>query len=301
MPDRRSFLATVGAGALAALGVEAATAGCGSRASRADAERAESGGGGNVGPVGVQLYTLQRQMREDVAATLARVARIGYAEVEFAGYFGRTANEVRALLDANGLRAPSGHLQADPFGDGRDAALEYSAAVGHEYVVIPWLDAERRRTVDDLRRFAGLLNRTGEAARRAGLRLAYHNHDFEFVPVEGRLPYDVLVAETDPALVGLELDIYWATKGGQDPLAWFARQPGRFPLLHLKDSSGPPLHRMTPVGSGTIDFRRLLARREQAGVRHVFVEHDEPADPWKSVEASYRYLAGLDEWRPPRG
>lgn len=290
MPDRRSFLSALGAGALAAVGLDAVTASCAAPAPRDDGGRNPAG---NLGPIGLQLYTLQRQMRENVAATLARVARIGYEEVEFAGYFGKSAREVRALLDANGLRAPSGHLQFDPFGDGRDAALEYSVAVGHEYVVIPWLDAERRRTLDDLRRFADLLNRTGEAAKRVGLRLAYHNHDFEFAPIEGRRPYDVLLEETDPDLVALELDVYWAVKAGQDPLAWFDRQTGGFPLLHLKDSSGAPAHRMMPVGSGTIDFARILARRAQAGVRHLFVEHDEPPDAWGSVGESMRYLRGL--------
>ncbi len=123
---------------------------------------------------------------------------------------------------------------------------------------------------------------------------AYHNHDFEFTPLEGRLPYDVLLAETDPQLVQLEIDLYWITKGGQDPLAYFARWPGRVPMVHVKDSAGPPDHRMTDVGGGTIDWKRIFAQRDQAGIRHLFVEHDEPRDAFASIRASYEYLRKLE-------
>jgi sugar phosphate isomerase/epimerase len=125
------------------------------------------------------------------------------------------------------------------------------------------------------------------------MRLAYHNHDFELTPMDGQLPLELLLRGTDPALVDFELDLYWATFAGQDPLDWFARHPGRFAMLHLKDSAGAPDHRMTAAGAGRIDFARILARRGKAGVKHVFVEHDNPADAFASVRASRDYLARL--------
>src|SRR6266576_470043 len=131
-------------------------------------------------------------------------------------------------------------------------------------------------------------------AKAAGLQFAYHNHDFEFAPLEGKLPYDVLLAETDPKLVQLEVDLYWITKGGQDPLAYFARWPGRFPMVHVKDSAGPPDHRIVEVGAGKIDFKKIFAQSDQAGIKHYFVEHDEPADAFASIRASCEYLKRLE-------
>ena len=288
--DRRSFLGALGAtlGAIA----------CGASGVRpSDSAAPDDGGGraasGNLGPLGVQLYTVRDEMKKDVAATLARVARIGYKEVEFAGYFGRSPREIRALLDANGLRAPSSHLQGPIVGDEWAAALDAATVIGHEWVVVPWIDASQRRTLDDVRRVAERFDQAAADAQRAGLRFAYHNHDFEFAPVEGRLPYDVLLEHTDPSLVAMEMDLYWITKAGQDPLAYFAKHPGRFPMVHVKDAKGDAARTMTEVGSGVIDWRRLLSHRGEAGIRHYFVEHDQPADAFASIESSYRYLAGL--------
>ena len=134
------------------------------------------------------------------------------------------------------------------------------------------------------------LCRAAAQAHDAGLQFAYHNHDFEFVPTEGRLPYDVLLETTDPKLVQFEMDLYWITKGGQDPLTYFARWPGRIPLVHVKDSGGPPDHKMMDVGAGTIDWKKIFAREDQAGIRHAFVEHDQPADAFASIKASCDYL-----------
>lgn len=239
--------------------------------------------------IGLQLYTVRGVLERDFEGTLARVAEIGYREVEFAGYFGRSPAAVRALLDRHGLAAPSAHVSPDDW----TAALDAARAIGHRYLVVAWIPAEQRRTLADWARIAATFNRLGAEARDAGIQFAYHNHDFEFVPLEGRLPYDVLLEATDPKLVALEIDLYWITKGGQDPLAYFARWPGRVPMVHVKDSGPPPEHRMTDVGAGTIDFRRIFARSAQAGIRHYFVEHDEPPDPFASIRASYDYLRRL--------
>jgi len=160
--------------------------------------------------------------------------------------------------------------------------------------VIAWIPAEERHTLDDYKRWAERLNRAATEAKAAGLQFAYHNHDFEFVPLDGKLPYDVLLTETDPKLVQLEMDLYWIVKGGQDPLAYFARWPGRLPMVHVKDSAGPPDHRMVEVGAGKIDFKKIFAQSDQAGIRHYFVEHDEPADPFASIRASCEYLKRLE-------
>jgi len=243
--------------------------------------------------IGLQLYTVRDYMAKDFAGTLARVAAIGYREVEFARYFGNHPREVRALLDRHSLAAPAAHVGPGA-GDEWRAALDAAQAIGHDYLVVAWIPAEQRRTLDDYRRFAERFNRAGEEARAAGMQFGYHNHDFEFVPMQGRLPYDVLLAECDPDLVQLELDLYWITKGGQDPLTYFARWPGRFPLVHVKDSMGPPEHKMVDVGAGKIDWKKIFAREDQAGIRHFFVEHDEPENAFASIRASCDFLKRLE-------
>lgn len=246
---------------------------------------------GRIRPVGLQLYTVRTEMERDYEGTLARVASIGYREVEFAGYFGRTPEQVRSVLRANRLTAPAVHYEYGDLGEGWQQKLDAAAAIGHAYIVQAWIPAELRRTLDDWRRVAEAYNRAASQARAAGLGFAYHNHSYGFDAVDGRIPYELLLESTDPALVKLEMDLYWITLAGQDPLAYFARWPGRIPLVHIKDRSRDG--RMVDVGAGTIDWRRLLARRGQAGIRHFFVEHDEPADAFQSITNSYRYLSRL--------
>src|SRR6267154_1903455 len=159
---------------------------------------------------------------------------------------------------------------------------------------MPWIPAERRKTLDDWKNFAQVFNRAGQMAHDAGIQFAYHNNDFEFPKLDGQVPYDVLLQNTDPKLVQLEVDLYWITKGGQDPLAYFARWPGRFPMVHVKDSAGPPDHRMVEVGAGKIDFKKIFAQSDQAGIKHYFVEHDDAADPFASIRASCEYLKQLE-------
>ncbi|MBI1966858.1 MAG: sugar phosphate isomerase/epimerase [Gemmatimonadetes bacterium] len=241
----------------------------------------------------MQLYTLRQAMARDVEATLAQVAVIGFTQVEFAGYFGKTPAQMRAILDRHGLAAPSAHIPIEMLSRNWATVLEEAHDLGHRYLCVAWIPAEMRRTVDDYKRVAELFSRAGEESHAHGIRFAYHNHDFELAPLEGRVPLDVLLEETDPAHVWFELDLYWITKGGGDPLAYFNRYPNRFPLVHVKDSAGPPDHRMVDVGQGTIDWKRIFARRDQAGIRHYFVEHDEPQDPFASIRASYQYLRRL--------
>lgn len=243
--------------------------------------------------VGVQLYTVRDQMKENFEGTLARVAEIGYKEVEFAGYFGHTPADVKAMLDRHGLTSPSVHNGAiEP--DAWKAALDAAHVIGHQYIVLPWIPQERRMTLDGWKQVAQEMNRLAEAAHAAGVQFAYHNHDFEFPKMDGQVPYDVLLQNTDPKLVQLEIDLYWITKAGQDPLTYFARWPGRIPMVHVKDSAGPPEHKMVDVGQGKIDWKGIFAHKDLAGIRHFFVEHDQPPQPFDDIAASYRYLSQLE-------
>lgn len=235
-------------------------------------------------------------MQRDLPATLARLAHMGYREVEFAGYFGRSPAEVRELLERNRLSAPSTHVGYDLLSKDWDRALDDAAATGHQFVTVPWLPGEARRTADTWRRVAEDFNRAGQRARGRGLGFAYHNHDFEWTPVDGIVPFDILLAQTDPAVVSFQMDIYWLTKAGRDPLAYLRQHPTRFTMLHVKDSAGPPAHTQVDVGSGTIDFAGILRldAEQRRAVKHVFVEHDEPPDAMAFAKKSFDYLSRLE-------
>ena len=277
MTDRRSFVSTLGAALLGAA--------CSRVGSSQSTQRLER--------VGVQLYTVRNDLARDFEGTLARVAEIGYREVEFAGYHNRSPSDVRAILTRLGLAAPASHVPLDQFRRNIDGAIADAKTVGHEYLVVPWLDPSQRRSIDDYRRLAEELNRFGEKVRAAGLRLGYHNHDFELGAMGGSVPLDMLFDRTDPNLVVFELDLYWVTRGGADPLTYISRYPGRVHLVHVKDSAGAPEHRQVDVGKGTIDFGKILSRREQAGIRHAFVEMDEPTNALETLRVSYQYLEQL--------
>jgi len=244
------------------------------------------------GPLGVQLYTVRAEMERDVAATLARVAEIGYEEVEFAGYFGHSPSEIRRFLADAGLRAPSAHVAPNLVEEAWPATLEAAAAVGHEYVVVRSIPESMRASLDDWRETAERLTRAAAEARATGLQFACHNHDFEFREMQGRTPLDVFLETADPDLVQVELDLFWIVDAGGDPIAFIDRWPGRIPLVHVKDRTGDG--RMTEVGSGVIDWAEIFRHRERAGVRHYFVEHDSPGKPFQSVESSFRYLNQLE-------
>ena len=284
--DRRSFLSTAATG-LAALALPGPLVSC----AGPSPVRPPVGGGARLDTIGIQLYTLRKLLAQDFEGTLAALARIGYREVEFAGLYDRTPMAIRGVLDREGLTAPAGHYPLEALRDEPGRTLDTAAELGHRYVVVAWLSEADRSSAEALRRTAEVFNRIGGAAAARDLRFAYHNHDFEFRPVGGVVPYDLLLAETDPGMVWYEMDLFWITKGARDPLDYFARHPRRFPLVHVKDMA--PGERMVDVGAGRIDWRQILARREQAGIEHYFVEHDEPADPLATARASYTYLREL--------
>ncbi len=261
--------------------------------------------------VGLQLYTVRDLMKKDFEGTIAKVAQIGYKELEFAGYFAKSPQEVRAILDGNKLTSPSEHVPYDTIEKKWPETLEAAHTIGQTFIVCPWIDVSQRKEGDGWKHAAEAFNRAGEAAQKAGIQFAYHNHAFEFEPSDtlgGKMPYDFLLENTDPKLVKMEMDLCWITVGGQDPVKYFDRYPGRFPLVHVKDwtTKGPGGNdyggatgaskksgHMTDVGQGEIDFKRIFAQSGKAGIEHYFVENDEPKSPFDDLKISYDYLAKL--------
>lgn len=259
---------------------------------RADSSAGARTGSSRTAHISVQLYTVRELVKQDMAGTLRGLAEIGYPEVEFAGYHGHEPAAIRRMLDEARLTAPSAHVAIEVIRTEPEAALAAAEVLGHRYLILPWIQLPK--TVDAWRGLAGELDRFGQACQQRGIQLAYHNHDFEFVPVEGKLPYEVLLEECDPELVKMQLDLFWAVKAGQDPVSWFERQPGRFPLVHVKDMRDlRGAQEMVEVGTGDIDFGRIFSQAGRAGIVHYVVEHDNPADPMASVRTSYGNLRRL--------
>ncbi|HEY2434908.1 MAG TPA: sugar phosphate isomerase/epimerase [Vicinamibacterales bacterium] len=287
--DRRTFLGTVVAGMVAA------------RASFAASLKA----------VGVQLYTVRTDLEKDFDGTLATIAAIGYKEVEFAGYFGRTPQQVRETLKTNGLVSPAAHIDYPTVSDPAKwaMALDDAATLGQTFLVNPWIDEAVRNQPDAWKRAADVYNTAGAAAQKHGIQFCYHNHNFEFYPrqdLSGALPFEYLLATCDPTLVKMELDLCWISAASKDPLAYFQKYPGRFPLVHVKGLKAVPAASPTPVAidkvlpdvtevghDDVIDWKRIFAQSKEAGIAHYFVEHDVPKVPLASLEESYQYLAKL--------
>lgn len=262
--------------------------------------------------IGLQLYTVRDAMKKDFEGTIAKVAATGYKEVEFAGYFDHAPKDIRALLEKNGLTSPSCHVGYDVVEKKWAETIEAAQILGHRYIICPSIEEKQRDEPGGWKRAADLFNKAGEASKKAGIQLGYHNHTFEFAPADslgGKLPYDFLLAETDPSLVIMELDLCWISVGGKDPLAYFDKYPGRFPLVHVKDwvkdpssPSGYKLAngefvkyggRMADVGEGSVNWKRIFEQSGKAGIKHYFVENDDPKSAFDDIKISYSYLQKL--------
>lgn len=289
MVDRREALRRMGAFAAGA-----ATLGCvGESAPDALAQmEATTAGARHLDPIGVQLYTVRSEMEKGVEQTLERVAAIGYQEVEFAGYFGNSPREIRDMLTRTGLRSPATHIAPSFEPEAWAKILDEANEVGHENVVVAWTPPVMWADADAWRTTAETMTGAGEQAKAAGLQYAYHNHDFEFVEVDGRVAFDVFCEESDPDLVKIELDLFWIIHGGGDPIDFIGRWPGRVPMVHVKGRTDTG--DMVDVGHGVVDWAGIFAHADEAGMKHFFVEHDQPETAFGSIEASYRYLSGLE-------
>jgi sugar phosphate isomerase/epimerase len=334
--DRRAFLrglAGIGGAALAS-----------AYALPAWAESLESSAGGLLLPqawrdqIGLQLFTVRDKFPTDYAGTLEAVAKIGYKQVQpTMNYGGKTPAEVKAILDRNGLTAPATHVSPQN-GPDLEKTLDGYAAMGHKYTTVnvggegrgrgaggapapsaapgaaPSAPAPRpappAQTLDGVKRTAEALNAAGRITQKHGIKVIVHNHTVEFAPLadSSQRPYDVLLAETDPSLVAMELDIGWATVAGADPLALFKQAPGRFEAWHVKDMKGlaalagknmserQRAAEIVPVGQGEIDYKSIFAQAKAAGMKYFFVEQDSaPAsgDSLAAAATSYRALSSL--------
>jgi sugar phosphate isomerase/epimerase len=271
-------------------------------------------------PIGVQLYTVRDEMEKDIDGTLAKIAAIGYKNVELAGfsmgqsatdegkiqYFKRSPQELRAAFDRYGLSVISAHVNYKSLSpENFPAVIEASRVLGQTYIINPSVDDEIRKQPDGWKRIAAVLNQAGEMSKKSGIQFGYHNHRFEFAGRKAKSPYDILLEECDPNLVKMEMDLCWIIVAGGDPVKYFERYPGRFPLVHVKDMKKlppvpapgapdpDPLDDMTDVGSGVIDWKRIFTHSKTAGIKYYIVEHDKPKAPFDSIKASYDYLEKL--------
>lgn len=272
-------------------------------------------------PAGLQLFTFFNVIDADVQGTLKKIAGIGYKEIESAfskkgGYYGMRPKAFAAMLSDMDLSWKSHHVLGAPFRMPANAKPILDAS-GKPITIPPMRNLKENMqqlvdeaaeggvpylvcantpigTLDEIKSSIAVLNKTANACKKANINFAYHNHDAEFRAVEGKIPYELFLSETDADTVKMELDIAWATKGGKDPVELFTQHPGRFPLWHLKDLDKTH-ETILPVGAGTINYGRIFDNAKTAGLQHFFVEHDMPADPYASITASMIQLKKLHQ------
>lgn len=247
------------------------------------------------GNLGVQLYTVRNIIGSDPQGVLKQIKQIGYAEAEATA---ETLAKDWQAIQSSGLKAVSVHLNLDP----TDEQLAEVKSKGFEYAVIPYVPVPNRGGVDVMKKLAASFQKAGERAKSHGLQLCYHNHAFEFQPMNGTTPLEILMGETKPEDVKLEMDIFWVSVAGHDPVQLLQKYSGRVPLLHLKDkkkgqpaqaqyNENVPKDTFKEDGNGSIDIPAVLKAADAAGVRNYFVEQDQTPDPIASLRQSYKYLS----------
>ena len=281
--------------------------------------------------VGIQLFSIPKMLSEDFVGGIKMLAQLGYQEVELfgpfpfsaekakknwemagkmlgfsgSGYFGKTAQEVRKILDDNGLRSPATHTDLDTLENNMAQLGEAAQILGWKYVTLPAIPDDRRKTLDDYRRMADTFNKIGEDAKKNGLRLGYHNHGYGIKPMNGQVPLQIILDNTDPKLVFFEMDIFWTTAGGADPVAYLDKYAGRYKMLHLKDmktrkefaGDGGSMQQWLPMfpliasaGDGALDVAGIVKKAKETGVAHFFVEQDLVANPQVALKRSIDFL-----------
>lgn len=257
--------------------------------------------------VGLQLYTIRDAMNADVKGSLKKVSDLGYKFIELAGYsdgkfYGFTPAEFKKMVADLGMETISSHTQVEAAGitlDNAKLMADAHAELGVQYCVQPWVN-EPDRTIETYKRMIEDWNKVGRIMKETGIQFGYHNHNFEFEPVDGIVPYyDIFMPQMDADLITMELDVFWAAKAGQDPVEMFQKYPGRFQLLHLKDmhTNEEPFYNVykedvCSVGEGVIDFKRIMDAKDVAGTKYMFVEDDNQGNgkPFEGIEASIKNL-----------
>ncbi len=251
--------------------------------------------------IGLQLYTVRDKIKQDLDKTLNRLAEIGYNSIEAAGYsfndgtfYGLKPKAFAEKLNGLGMPLNSSHTVCEP--DTADKIFADAAEAGCKYVIYPYLAEPLRQNIDGYKATAEKFNKIGEIGNKYGIRFGYHNHAFEFDKMQGEIGMDVLIGETDPKLVTFEVDLYWVTKAGYDPVDYLQKHPGRFEIFHVKDMVKTEDMFFSPVGAGRIDFESIFAIKKTAGMKMFFVEQDRfrDYDPFESVEMSFNYLNNAD-------
>jgi len=314
MISRKQFLKQIGA-----VGITGLTAG-------SPLLRYFSSDAAKLDTIGLQLYSIIPLLKQDFEGTLQTLSKIGYKEVEFAGpyyftpgedgnnsgFYGNNAGQMKAILDQFSLSAPSAHVGLSTLQNNLEETVEAAHTLGIQYLVCPFLTADQRQSLDDYKKLADQFNTIGESCKKAGIQFAYHNHCFEFGEKDGHIPYDLLLNNTDPELVAMELDLFWIIIAGFDPVAYFKKYPGRFPAVHVKDmkkemvledpantfeneaAAKKAFGNLEDVGKGVINFKRILSHHKQAGIKHYFIERDHPPQPMQTIKTGYENLAELE-------
>jgi sugar phosphate isomerase/epimerase len=284
--------------------------------------------------IGIQFFSLPKLLDSDLAAALSMLSKIGYTEAELygpypfssasavdrwnavtpslgfkgSGYFGHTAKEMKKLLQDNGLSVPSIHTDLDTLETRMNKLGEASHVLGNRYVVLPAIPADKRTSLDDYKKMADAFNKIGASAKKEGIAFAYHNHGYGLQPMDGQIPLELIFSNTDPSLVYFEMDLFWTTAGGADPIALLEKNKNRYTLMHIKDMikkvhfSGDGgdskqwielFPYMTTAGNGVLDLRSILTKAKENGVKHFIVEQDIVNEPQIALKKSFDYLASL--------
>lgn len=285
-------------------------------------------------PFGVALFTLPKSLSEDFEGTIKMIAEIGYKELEFfgpysystqqakddwartagmlgfsgSGYFGKSPKELKSLLDEHGLSAPSIHVELSTLQENMGALAEAAHVIGHKYVGIAMIPENMRQSMDDYKITADLFNKIGQEAKSNGLTFFYHNHGYGHSPKEGVVPFQYILENTDPELVKMQLDVFWFTAAGVDPKEMLEKNPGRFPLLHLKDmrekktfaGSGESMQDwmglfpyLADAGAGVLPLEEIIKSAKKSGAKHFFLEKDLTPDPQSALSNSFKFLSKI--------
>jgi sugar phosphate isomerase/epimerase len=248
---------------------------------------------------------------KDVQGTLKQVADFGYKELELFGYndgkvFGKPVSELTKMVSDLGMKIISGHyvtgfinpangpVSVGTLSNGWEKAVNDAKILGQEYMLVAYLQKDERKTIDDYKRVIELINKNAELCNKYGIRIGYHNHDFEFESIDGQVPYELMMKELDPKSVSMELDLYWAIYANRDPLKLFEQYPGRFEQWHVKDMRKDDRKLNADVGTGTIDFKSIFAKAKESGMKHFYIEHDNcPISSIESVKADAQNIKSI--------